>query len=293
MSETAGKQVSHLKQRQDDRDRQEILDSLTRVDYSHEQSGTILRRRPGTGLWLLRSPEYQQWLHSESVTTLFCPGIPGAGKTILASIAVEDLSNRFSDSVGIGVAWVYCNFRRKDSQSARDILLSLLRQLAQGRPSLPASVVALSQEEKGRRTPPSVDEVSSALRSVASLYSVVFIVIDALDELEIQASDRRRETLLMHVLRLNAETTVKLFATSRHVPDTEVGLGVSLRREILADPEDIRTYLDGCIPDLRKCVLASSELQEEIKVKITSAAEGMYASPASIKVHTEAQGDPC
>ena len=290
MSEAVGKQVDHLKQRQDDRDRQEILDSLTRVDYSHEQSDTILRRQPGTGLWLLRSPEYQQWLHSEHVTTLFCPGIPGAGKTILASIVVEDLSNRFGDSVDIGVAWVYCNFRRKDSQSARDILLSLLRQLAQGRPSLPESVVDFSRGGKDGQAPPSIDE---ALMSVASLYSVVFIVIDALDELEIQASDRRRETLLMHVLRLNAKTTVKLFATSRHDSDTEIGLGISLRREILADPNDIRTYLDGCIPDLRKCVLTSSELQEEIKVKITSAAEGMYASPHVIEAHAEAQGDPC
>ena len=63
---------------------------------------------------------------------LFCPGIPGAGKTILTSIVVDDLTTRFSNDPSVGIAYVYCNFRRRDEQKAEELFASLLKQLMQG-----------------------------------------------------------------------------------------------------------------------------------------------------------------
>jgi hypothetical protein len=87
-----------------------VLDWLTLVDYGPQQTDYIRRRQPGTGQWLLDSPEFQTWLNTEN-QTLFCPGIPGAGKTILTSIVVEELTTRFSNDPTIGIAYIYCNFR--------------------------------------------------------------------------------------------------------------------------------------------------------------------------------------
>jgi hypothetical protein len=39
-------------------------------------------------VWLLDSDEFQKWL-KQSGQTMFCPGILGVGKTILASIVVD------------------------------------------------------------------------------------------------------------------------------------------------------------------------------------------------------------
>ncbi len=77
--------------------------------------------------------------------TLFCPGIPGAGKTILTSIVVDDLHTRFQNNERIGIAYLYCNFRRQEEQRAGDLLASLLKQLAQGQSSMPESVRSLLQ----------------------------------------------------------------------------------------------------------------------------------------------------
>jgi hypothetical protein len=81
-----------------------ILDWLTRIDYGPQQTDYIRRRQPGTGQWLLDSPKFQTWLNTEN-QTLFCPGIPGAGKTILTSVIVDYLFNEFrkqkDDSIGI------------------------------------------------------------------------------------------------------------------------------------------------------------------------------------------------
>lgn len=82
---------------QDEEKRQKILQWLTPTDYALQQHESIKSRRATTGQWLLETPEYQDWLHakeeieSPSTSALFCPGIPGAGKTILTSIVVKDL----------------------------------------------------------------------------------------------------------------------------------------------------------------------------------------------------------
>jgi hypothetical protein len=39
------------------------------------------RKHGGVGQWLLSSNEFQGWLN-QNKQTLFCPGIPGAGKTM-------------------------------------------------------------------------------------------------------------------------------------------------------------------------------------------------------------------
>jgi hypothetical protein len=80
---------------QTDQDSQAILDWITVTDYSSQQSDFLRRRQMGTGQWLLDSTDYKQWVAAIQ-QTLFCPGIPGAGKTILTSVVVDDLHERLS-----------------------------------------------------------------------------------------------------------------------------------------------------------------------------------------------------
>lgn len=102
--------MNQLNQRQDDQEHRAIADWLTPIDYSTQQSDLIARRQEGTGQWLLDSNEYLGWLN-QSKQTLFCPGIPGAGKTILTSIVVEQLCTKFENDATVGIAYLYCNFR--------------------------------------------------------------------------------------------------------------------------------------------------------------------------------------
>ncbi|RFU31833.1 hypothetical protein B7463_g4512, partial [Scytalidium lignicola] len=132
---------------QNNRDFQTILDWLTPIDYATQQSDFINRRQAGTGQWLLDSTEFQTWLNTNK-ETLFCPGIPGAGKTILTSIVIEELNSRFFEDSTIGIAYIYCNFRRKDEQKINDLLASLLKQLAMCLPSIPSSKPKLQEEIK-------------------------------------------------------------------------------------------------------------------------------------------------
>ncbi|KAK3394931.1 nucleoside phosphorylase domain-containing protein [Podospora didyma] len=109
---------------------QGILDWLAPIDYASQQSDFIHQRQEGTGQWLLDSPEFKTWLNT-SGQTLFCPGIPGAGKTMLTSIVIDHLTSRFANDEDVGIDYVYCDFRRQNEQKPQDLLGNLVKQLSQ------------------------------------------------------------------------------------------------------------------------------------------------------------------
>jgi Cdc6-like AAA superfamily ATPase len=238
-----------LDQARDDQQRQTILDWLTPVDYTIQPQDLISRRQAGTSQWLLDSEEFQSWLETDK-QTLFCPGIPGAGKTILTSIVVEELSTQFSKDPTIGIAYVYCNFRRKDEQKAQDLLASLLKQLSDKQSSLPDSVKSLYNIHEKQQTQPSLHEISRTLQSIASLYSRVIIIVDALDEC--QVSNNCRMKFLTEMFNLQTTTRANLFVTSRFIPHITKRFSRSIILEIRAYDKDVRQYLDGRILQSRK-----------------------------------------
>jgi Cdc6-like AAA superfamily ATPase len=270
--------VDQLHKRQDNREyrkeHQTILDSLTPIDYAPQQNDFINRRQAGTGQWLLESTDFQEWM--ETGKTLFCPGIPGAGKTILTSVVVKELNTRFQNDKSISVAYLYCNFRRQDEQKAEGLLASLLKQLTQGQSSLPDSVKSLYDSHKDKRTRPSFDEISRTLQSVAAMYSRVFIIVDALDEC--QVSDGCRMRFLSDIFNLQTKCQASLFATSRFIPEISEKFRDCMQLEIRASNQDVQRYLDGHMSQLLGCVLRSPELQDEIKAEIIKAVDGMYVS---------------
>jgi hypothetical protein len=266
-----------LHERQDRRERheedQDILDWLTPINYARQQHDFISRRQAGTGQWLLDSAEFQALLDANK-QTLFCPGIPGAGKTILTSIVIEDLNTRFQTDSSIGIAYLYCNFKRSYEQKLEDLLLSLLKQLAQGRLLTPDAVRSLYDRHKCQQTRPSIDEISNALHFVISSFSKVFIVIDALDECQI--NDRCRPRLISEIFNLQAKCGANLFATSRLIPEITDKFKSGAWLEIRASDDDLRRYLDGHMERLPKCVSRSPDLQENIKDIIVRTVNGMY-----------------
>jgi Cdc6-like AAA superfamily ATPase len=253
-----------------------ILDWPTLIDYSPQQSDFISRRQEETGQWLLDPDEFQGWVN-QSKQTLFCPGIPGAGKTIITSIVVEYLWAKYQDDGSVGIAYLYCNFRQQQEQKPVDLLasiLNILKQLTQRRLSVPENVTSLYNRHKDKGTRPSFDEISQILQAVIADYSRTYIIIDALDEC--QVSDRGRRMLLSEFLNLQTKTSANFFATSRFIPEIMNMFEGGISLEIRASDEDVMRYLDGHMLRLPSCVPRGLALQEEIKTEIIKAVDGMY-----------------
>jgi hypothetical protein len=219
----------------------------------------------------LDSAEYQEWLKNKQ--TLFCPGIPGAGKTIITAIVIDDLYTRFQRNPSIGIAYLYCDFRRQHEQQIESLLANLLKQLAEKQSSIPATVKVLYNQYKDKPKRPSFNEISKVLHSVTTLYSKVFIIVDALDEC--QVTDGCRTRLLSEILKLQAGGGANIFSTSRSIPEILETFKESVSLEIRARDEDVHRYLASHMTRLPSFVLSSLDLQNEIKATISNAVDGM------------------
>ena len=262
-----------IRQDQDHARYGKLMEWISPTDFPTQQSDLIGRRQEGTGQWFLDAPEVAQWL-GQPKETLFCPGIPGAGKTMTAAIAVDNLFKTVQNS-SVGVAYVYCNYKAQEEQDATSLLAAILKQLVQARPSLVEPVERLYQQHIDRGSKPSLDEVFGALRSVLAKYSTVHVVIDALDEC--RDSDGTRHQLLVRLRELQAGADLRMMVTSRFIPEIVDEFREALRLEVQASNEDVTQFVAGQIYRLPKCIQRDSALQKMVQGKIVGAVDGMYA----------------
>ncbi|KAN0080897.1 hypothetical protein V8E54_004101 [Elaphomyces granulatus] len=265
--------VSSLHSTQEGEYRRELLGWLSPIDYAGLQSDTLRKRQAGTGEWFLKSTPFIEWLEGKK-KTLFCPGIPGTGKTMIASIVVDHLKTSFPDDE-TGHAFLYCIYKRQENQEVDNLLASLLGQLALWKKSIIPEVIRewYNKHLKGGNPGLSRNEIRGALCSIIRTYSRTFIIIDALDECK---TDQIRNELLSEIYKLQEGSDVRLMVTFR--PSIEPESPSSMAKlEIRAYKEDIEQYLGSRIPELRTVVQKNNELQHKIRDRISALVDGIFS----------------
>ncbi|KAL7891975.1 nucleoside phosphorylase domain-containing protein [Trichoderma sp. TUCIM 5745] len=255
-----------------DQEDHKILEWLTHIDFAPQQREYIGIRQAGTCLWFLNSDAYMHWLQFDN-QTLFCPGPPGAGKTITCATVIDDIYTRFKNDVSIGISYIYCDFRKQYEQKTQDLVASLLKQLTQRQTTIPEYVRTLHKKHDGAPKRSSLEELLDALRFVVSLYSKVFIIVDALDEC--QETDGCRKTFLSEMFKLQEANNINIFATSRFIPEIVHAFSQITHLEISAKDEDIQAYLDNHMTRLPSFVSRHVDLQEKIKERLCELSNGM------------------
>ncbi|PSN58893.1 hypothetical protein BS50DRAFT_662991 [Corynespora cassiicola Philippines] len=272
--------VDKVQQEQDDAKHHRLMEWISPTDYPAQQSDIIKRKQEGTGQWFLDAPEVARW-QGGAKSTLFCPGNPGAGKTMVAAIVIDHLLKSVQNS-SHGVAYVYCNY--KEEQDTSSMLAAILKQLVQGRPSAAAPVKRLHRQHATRGTTPSLEDIFSTLRDVLTSYTAVYIVIDALDEC--QNRNGTRSQFLTKLKDLQAVRDIRLMATSRFIPEIEYAFEEEPRLEVKASKEDVERFVAGQMYRLPRCIQRDSALQKVAKERIVEAVDGMYAYWLACRVIT-------
>ena len=241
------------------------------MNYHTQHSDLVGRCQEGTGKWLLDSQEFTSWVAAKQ-QTLFCPGIPGAGKTMLSSIVVEHLRHELQNDNDVSVIFLYCSYKRQEEQKTGNLLTSALQQLVQSRPSVPEEVDLLYKCHRDEGTRPSIKEVVSVFCSIVSSLSKLYLAVDALDECA--STERRR--LVGELFKLQAQNQLNIFATSRDLPEIKAQFVGCTALEIRASKEDVRRYLENCMRELPRCVVQHADLQSKITTQILALVDGMY-----------------
>lgn len=253
---------------QQPKERDEILDWIISSPTYEEQHTEILQQRqPGTGQWFLESPEFTRWLRG-GYQGLCCPGTPGTGKTVLASIAIEHI--RAQPGRGPPVAFIYCNSKSEEEQTIEKLLGVVLYQFLSQCASIPESVKEVFESPMiiGRQL--NIREICNAISLLISEQGRVYLVIDALD----QCSDSVRGFLVGYVWYLRNHSNTSVMVTSCPTYSIERWFAEDTTLGIRADPGDVECYLDGHLSTLSQCVRDDADLWKKVKARIIKAANG-------------------
>ncbi|KAJ7440551.1 ankyrin repeat domain-containing protein, partial [Mycena galericulata] len=283
----AGTGTMHVHYHKEAENRDIILNWLSPINFFLRQADILQVREKGTGEWLLADPLFKQW-ESGSGRTLWCHGIPGAGKTVLVSMVVGHLGTQFTGK-NIGVACIYLNHKEVENQIPSRLLAGLWRQLVLHR-DIGSIAENLYKQHREKGTAPSLEEVVNVLSSCLKEFSQVFIIVDAIDE----CPEFQREILLKQLEAIGSN--VNLMITSRPNISPEPSSFPNLEiLDIQAAPEDIQKYINTQIK-LSPRLLHIESLSEEATIKAVQEAlkhlpKGLNTTYDSAMKRIEDQGD--
>ena len=194
-----------------------------------------------------------------------------------------ECSHPFEDHA---VAVLYLSYRDQKEQLAKNLIGSLVRQVAHRKRTLSDDIIGLYNNHTLKRSRPTINELSNLLRSEITHLSEVFVLVDAMDECSV--NNDTREELLTTLQSLLEMPNVRLMVTSRPVASIEAHLQGMAYLEIRAADEDIRKYVEDRIPKERRLipyVRGDDAFRVSIIDTIIAKAQGMYVMRLKI-LHT-------
>jgi hypothetical protein len=99
--------------------RNNVLKFFLTIDPTRNLDVNKDLRHPTTGFWLTRDDTFQEWL-KETGSCLWLSGIPGAGKSVLSTLVIEECIKNSGNRRA--VAYYYCDYRDVNSQKPESLL---------------------------------------------------------------------------------------------------------------------------------------------------------------------------
>lgn len=260
--------VNALNIGQQEEELRKIASWLSPIDFRSRHQEILKGAQAGTCQWLFDSEKFRSWVDTDR-GALWCPGIPGAGKTVASSIIIDHLQTKYRKE-NVAVTCLFCNYRDRSAQSAEIFMSNLLKQVVQQKRIISAELrERYNEREKSQLT---FAESAKLFRHEISHVSKVFVVIDALDETSEHEDIRRLVLPELQSLPIN------LLVTSRYEKSIEQRLGKAEQLEIQATAVDVETYVKARIPSehlLARHIQADPTLEETIVDGIVKKSQGM------------------
>lgn len=237
----------------------QCLKELNRPRFWEIRDIQIHEPEPGTLKWFFESPEFRFWRDDQHSRTLWIRGSPGQGKSVLAKAVIDhmdqwlklDRRSSLKSIAQLGSAKViYFFFHKQDEDKNFNTPQSLVRAFI---------VQLLTSSHMFQHLPRTYQARPNDLftERFGTLWNVfcdligdprhrrIYCVVDGLDECEGSMLD-----LLSRMMKLSSKlasesgSRLKLFITSRPVPDVANELENSMHIDLQAKTEDIKLFVD-------------------------------------------------
>ena len=254
-----------------------LLDSL-KFDQINTRQMTITNAHAKTCQWLLKNPEYVDWLDATKLGKhhgfLWIKGNPGTGKSTLMKFGLANAHKAIAGRILISF---FFNARGVDlEKSTIGLYRSMLLQLLNKLPPLQyvSDSLSLSTSSIGTNHQWTVEPLKTLLRKAIERLGASSVVcfIDALDECE-ERQIRDMISFFEQVGELTVSEGIKFrvcFA-SRHYPHITIRKGLSLTLEGQeGHNQDITNYLDS------ELKIGHSRIAEQIRTELREKASGIF-----------------
>jgi len=268
--------MERIDDRLSDRERREICDWIEHTNPVTIHHQACKTHEEHTCQWIRRVDQWKDWLSLER-RLIWIHGIPGAGKTILASYLIEQTIRHCNDQKSDRDAclYYYCSFTHGQGEQ-RSEALSFMRwivgQLCRRSSHIPLGIENLHRQN----TTLSLATLREALQSLLARVNVLYIIIDAVDE-----SNPRKDLLdLIHDLVTQPNYgNIQLLVTSRRYGDIE-GVLRPLSEPTLPMSnsivdEDIRAYVEASMRRTRHFMRWPEQFLRETIDTLAQGAQGM------------------
>lgn len=165
---------------------QNILDWLCDYNYQAQHHRAYRLHCDNTSSWILEHPTFLHWTRSRE-PVLWFRGVPGSGKTVLASYVTEYFLQRQSPTVGSQpVVLFYCDKSTNQSLSLQTFLASALRQLCiqAGTPPSVKEAFSAAKLPSGGLRPINISQLTSMVRRYIVHDPPCIVIVDGIDESE-------------------------------------------------------------------------------------------------------------
>ncbi|KAH8901526.1 hypothetical protein GQ53DRAFT_800907 [Thozetella sp. PMI_491] len=203
--------------------RQEVTQWIESENPSSLHNEAFRKHENHTSSWLLQAPEWLAWMGrvgGGASRLLWIHGIPGSGKTVLASFIIEHLRRSCTGNPELGHAYYYCHYSHEHDE-AGPFLRWVIGKLCRQAQWIPPRLKSIYDEG----CDPGIPELEGILEDMAKKFKAVYIVIDAVDE------SCPREDLLAVIATLAIDK--RMFS----------GVSVSIAMSNLIVEKDIRAFV--------------------------------------------------
>lgn len=276
---------------------EKILSWISPLEPQKRHYDIRQKRLEGTGGWFLQQLEFQQWIDeyspkqnsTDTGSILTCSGIPGAGKSVICSLVIDDLITRFPPEGDVCVAYLYCDYRDQLDQTPVNMIGALLKQAISTLNesySLPEELVeALRKRQKKRGGEQlNLKESHDFLVKAVKQFEKFYICLDALDECNTKHCANLLESLANVTKESSQECEIRLFVTGRpHLGWEDYirrhpSLGAPVHICLEANQDDIRKFIahEIEVDDNEDCM--NDTLKNEIVERIVKNSDRMLVN---------------
>lgn len=118
-----------------------ICSSISAFDLRAEAQSLLSSCKDSKPVWFLREPAFDSWRKLSGSPVLWVYGDPGTGKTVVASLVLDQMCARYDADAQCAVLGFFCNFQ-DTSVDADSIIRAFLRQLLEQLQRIPEKFIA-------------------------------------------------------------------------------------------------------------------------------------------------------